>query len=44
MAGFSPDVKNYRIFCDDIDTPNSLKKMIFPGVEFLLEEEEAKSK
>jgi len=43
MAGFHPDVKNYRIFRDDIDPPDSLKKMIFPGVEFLFEEEEAKS-
>ena len=43
MAGFHPKIKNYRIFRNDIDPLESLKQMIFPGVEYLIEEEEAKS-
>ena len=44
MADFHADVKNFRIYCDDITPPESLMKLVFPVVEFLYEVENAKSK
>ena len=43
MAGFHADVKNFRIHRDDMAPPESLMKLVFPGIDFLYEEENAKS-